>query len=253
MVNRNRSAASGCGWDMHSPSAGKRRKHWLVRNFAKIVAGANVRESVTTGHGRISTRKPPPTSRGATFVRFARSPAYVFFVSNTTDRARVVRDVQSRTVSAPCRSFDSVAFARPIATRKSIAFGFRAFVSSLPPPPTQFIHMPTLRTAVVVTVLLASLSAAVAPANQCRLVRSLRAEIAGYRPVVDRVLSYVRGTDGYKGRTWAALSEFVDEFGSRLAGTPNLENSIDYVSNKLRTAGLDNVHAERVQFTGWQR
>jgi len=101
--------------------------------------------------------------------------------------------------------------------------------------------------------LLASAAPAPSPPDRCRLVHSLRAEIAGYRPVVDRVLSYVRDGAGYKGRTWNALAAFADTFGSRLAGTPNLETSIDYVTNALRAAGLDNVHTERVEFTGWQR
>jgi len=89
--------------------------------------------------------------------------------------------------------------------------------------------------------------------DNCRLSSSLRDEIAGYRPVVDRVLSYVQDQKGYKGRTWTALSEFTDTFGSRMAGTQNLENSIDYMLNRLRTSDLDNVHTERVVFTGWQR
>lgn len=92
---------------------------------------------------------------------------------------------------------------------------------------------------------------AAAPDYGCRLPDTLRAEIAGYRPVAERVLSYVLGA--YRGRTWAELSVFVDTFGSRLAGTPNLENSIDYTLNKLKAGRLDNVHAEWVQFTGWQR
>lgn len=93
----------------------------------------------------------------------------------------------------------------------------------------------------------------VASSGKCRLVHSLSDEIASYRPVVDRILSYVRDKRGYKGRTWAALSEFTDTFGSRMAGTSNLENSIDYMINTLRAENLDNVHAERVMFTGWQR
>lgn len=95
------------------------------------------------------------------------------------------------------------------------------------------------------------LAACAVAAADCRLPDSLRAEIAGYRPVAERVLSYVRGA--YRGRTWTELSVFVDTFGSRLAGTPNLEDAIDYTLDKLKASRLDNVHAERVQFTGWQR
>lgn len=98
-----------------------------------------------------------------------------------------------------------------------------------------------------------SSSTATTSSDGCRLVNSLRAEIAGYRPIVDRVLSYVRDSKGYKGRTWTELSEFTDLFGYRLAGTPNLENSIDLMLNKLRAMNLDNVHGERVEFNGWQR
>lgn len=89
--------------------------------------------------------------------------------------------------------------------------------------------------------------------SACRLIESLRAEIAAYRPVVDRVLRYARDERGFRGRTWTELAEFTDTFGNRLAGTPNLEASIDYAVNKLKAAGLDNVHTERVNFTGWQR
>lgn len=92
-----------------------------------------------------------------------------------------------------------------------------------------------------------------ASSGQCRLVKSLRDEIASYRPVAERVLSYVQDKRGYKGRTWATLSQFTDTFGSRLAGTRNLENSIDYMMNSLKAQNLDNVHAESVMFTGWQR
>lgn len=111
---------------------------------------------------------------------------------------------------------------------------------------------------VVVVLLIACLAASATAAafspqrQRCRLVESLRSEIASYRPVVDSVLSYVRG-DGYKGRTWTELANFTDKFGYRLAGTENLEASIDYMQAKLAAEGLDNVHTERVQFTGWQR
>lgn len=108
------------------------------------------------------------------------------------------------------------------------------------------------RSAVFIVSLLATASVA-ADASNRDACGSVRAEIAAYRPVAERVLSYVRDERGYKGRTWAALSDFTDAFGSRLAGTPNLERSIDYMLAKLNAERLDNVHAERVEFTGWQR
>jgi carboxypeptidase Q len=115
---------------------------------------------------------------------------------------------------------------------------------------------PTSGPVVAVVLLLSSLTAVTAASarpNRCRLVESLKAEIASYRPVVDSVLSYVRDAAGYKGRTWTELANFTDAFGYRLAGTKNLEASVDYVLEKLRAEHLENVHTERVQFTGWRR
>lgn len=88
--------------------------------------------------------------------------------------------------------------------------------------------------------------------DRCRFILPIRAEIARYRPVVQRVLEYVLHGP-YKGRTWAELARFTDTFGFRLAGTQNLENAIDYAMGKLRAENLENVHGERVEFTGWQR
>ncbi|XP_050423857.1 carboxypeptidase Q-like isoform X2 [Adelges cooleyi] len=89
-------------------------------------------------------------------------------------------------------------------------------------------------------------------ADNCDLSEDLRKEIAGYRPIVKQVLAYV--LDGpHRGRTWAELAEFTDTFGSRLVGTKNLENSIDYMLDKLKAAHLDNVHGEEMTFEAWQR
>lgn len=136
-------------------------------------------------------------------------------------------------------------------TFRSFSFVRRSPAAHMRPATSRYRRPGSVAVAAAALPLLAACVVAAHDYHGCRLPDSLRAEIAGYRPVAERVLSYVRGA--YRGRTWAALSVFVDTFGSRLAGTPNLENAIDYTLNTLKASRLDNVHAERVQFTGWQR
>ncbi|XP_041376547.1 carboxypeptidase Q-like [Gigantopelta aegis] len=56
-----------------------------------------------------------------------------------------------------------------------------------------------------------------------------------------------------KNQSYNRLAEFVDTFGFRIAGSKNLENSIDYVIQKLKEDGLENVHGETVMVPHWVR
>jgi len=86
----------------------------------------------------------------------------------------------------------------------------------------------------------------------CSLPNSLVKEIASYQNVTDRIIhEMVRGT--FQRRTYEDLSYFVDKFGSRLSGTQNLENSIDFMMKKMKQDGLDNVHGEDVIVPHWNR
>ena len=52
---------------------------------------------------------------------------------------------------------------------------------------------------------------------------------------------------------WNRLAELVDTFGSRPAGSPNLESAIDWIVAQMKKDGLDNVHTEPVMIPHWVR
>lgn len=88
--------------------------------------------------------------------------------------------------------------------------------------------------------------------GKCDLPPSLVKEINSYGPIVNKIVNSV--TNGvHKGKTYSELSDFVDKFGARQAGTRNLENSIDYLLEKFPKYGLENVHGENVTIPVWVR
>lgn len=50
-----------------------------------------------------------------------------------------------------------------------------------------------------------------------------------------------------------SLAKLTDKFGGRMAGSTNLENAIDYTVDRMKRAGLDNVHTENATVPHWQR
>lgn len=90
--------------------------------------------------------------------------------------------------------------------------------------------------------------------SSCDLSPALKAEIKSYAPIVELIKRNVVDENGpLKNKTWTNLANFVDDFGSRLAGTKNLENAIDFLLRKLAEAKLDNVHGEDVVVPRWVR
>ncbi|KAG0422807.1 hypothetical protein HPB47_001398 [Ixodes persulcatus] len=80
----------------------------------------------------------------------------------------------------------------------------------------------------------------------------LVAEIRGYAPVVNAIIKRVmHGSE--RNRTYQELVKFVDKFGSRIAGSQNLENSIDYMVTLLSRQGLDAVYTEDAKVPHWER
>lgn len=80
----------------------------------------------------------------------------------------------------------------------------------------------------------------------------IREEIQHYRGVANEIINYV--TKGAaKHQVYNRLAKFVDTFGPRLAGSQNLENSIDYMLKVLKADGLENVHGEDVTVPHWVR
>ncbi|KRT83573.1 hypothetical protein AMK59_3488 [Oryctes borbonicus] len=86
----------------------------------------------------------------------------------------------------------------------------------------------------------------------CNLPDDLISEIRSYGPKVNRIIQEAT-TGRFKGFVYDQLSTFTDKFGNRLAGTTNLENAIDFMLNKLKKFGLDNVHGEEVIISRWER
>lgn len=88
--------------------------------------------------------------------------------------------------------------------------------------------------------------------QECNLPHELTDEIRNYKPIVDAVINAsVNGI--FKGRTWRTLAKFVDKFGSRIAGSDNLENAIDYMVDLLKKNQLENVHTEPTMVPKWVR
>lgn len=80
-----------------------------------------------------------------------------------------------------------------------------------------------------------------------------RPQIEAISHDVGRILNYVMADDRERGATYEQLSYFVDKFGPRFTGTPELEQSIDFMLNWLRKEHHQNVHAENVTVPQWIR
>ena len=77
-------------------------------------------------------------------------------------------------------------------------------------------------------------------------------EIKSYQPVADQIIEYSLKGAGAN-QAYNRLAEFTDRFGNRVAGSENLEKSIDYMLKTLEDDGLENVHGESVNVTHWVR
>lgn len=87
---------------------------------------------------------------------------------------------------------------------------------------------------------------------KCNVSEALKQEIASYAPIVAKIAQFaINGS--YKGYTYNQLADCVDTFGSRIAGSKNLENAIDYMVKVLNGEQLENVHTEEVDVPHWVR
>lgn len=86
----------------------------------------------------------------------------------------------------------------------------------------------------------------------CSLSQELKDEIRSYQPVVNSIINeIVKGK--FKGKTWEGLADLTDRFGNRMTGSDSLENAIDYVVQKMKEGGLENVHNENATAPCWKR
>ena len=70
--------------------------------------------------------------------------------------------------------------------------------------------------------------------------------------MVNQIVNFSVSGPG-QNQSYNRLATFTDAFGSRLSGTQNLENAIDYMLGVLTEDGLENVHGEAVNVTHWLR
>ena len=77
-------------------------------------------------------------------------------------------------------------------------------------------------------------------------------DIIRVKSTTDAIINFTVKGKG-QNQTYNRLADFVDKFGSRLTGSQNLENAIDYMLNALSKDGLENVHGEKVTVPHWVR
>lgn len=88
--------------------------------------------------------------------------------------------------------------------------------------------------------------------QDCNLPEELVKKIQSYQPIADQIIELiVRGE--FKGRTYDELATFVDLYPIRQSGFENLENSIDYMMNRMEELGMQNVRGEQVLVPHWVR
>lgn len=88
--------------------------------------------------------------------------------------------------------------------------------------------------------------------QECNLTSDVVKEIQSYQPIVEKIIQFTtQGT--FKGRTYNLLAEWTDTFGSRLIGTKNLENSIDYLIKMMDSNNITKIHTENATVPHWER
>ena len=75
------------------------------------------------------------------------------------------------------------------------------------------------------------------------------ATIAGYRATAARLIAAATADSA----AWLRLAELTDRFGNRLSGSESLERALDWVLDRMREDGLENVHGERAMVPHWVR
>ena len=80
----------------------------------------------------------------------------------------------------------------------------------------------------------------------------VKKEIANHQDDASKIIDFLTKGPG-KHQVYNRLATFVDTYGSRIAGSANLEHAIDYMLDELNRDKLDNVHGEEVQVTHWVR
>src|SRR5258705_69985 len=80
----------------------------------------------------------------------------------------------------------------------------------------------------------------------------LVAKIASYQDTADKIIDLIVNGE-FKGKSYNELVEFVDRYPVRLSGEKTLEDSIDYMMDRMKNLGLQNVRGEQVLVPHWVR
>ncbi|KAL4237557.1 hypothetical protein ACF0H5_002271 [Mactra antiquata] len=80
----------------------------------------------------------------------------------------------------------------------------------------------------------------------------IKADVRRQKNVTDQLIQLaVNGSA--KGQLYNRLADFVDRYGSRISGSQNLENSIEYIKLKMKEDKLENVYGDIVEVPHWER
>ena len=90
------------------------------------------------------------------------------------------------------------------------------------------------------------------PSHRYLLDQKILDEIRSYNDVAQQIIDFSLSGPG-QNQSYDRLATFTDKFGSRVSGSKNLEDAIDYMLDTLEKDGLDNVHGETVNVTHWVR
>ena len=106
--------------------------------------------------------------------------------------------------------------------------------------------------AVLVAIACCSFAKPVSNSNPIKLDQKIVKKIQSYQDIATKIIDYSLNGPG-QNQSYDRLAVFTDTFGSRIAGSRNLENAIDYMLHQLDKDGLDNVHGEAANVTHWVR
>ena len=109
--------------------------------------------------------------------------------------------------------------------------------------------MPTF---LLLAVIGSSMAAPTAHRKPVQLDPKIVQEIQSYQNVADDIINYSLHGPG-ENQSYNRLALFTDTFGSRISGSQNLENAIDYMLDQLKKDGQENVQGEMVNVTHWKR
>ena len=73
--------------------------------------------------------------------------------------------------------------------------------------------------------------------------------VTNYTSVAEKLITAATNSEF----AYERLAELCDTFGPRFSGTTNLEKAIDWVMEKMKADGLENVHGEKVMVPRWVR